>query len=79
MSFGGGRLISSAVVVFISDANILSRLAANPDEVEHIFTHPLRALLDEKPPEDALMGLPLSEKGTEWWPFEEDYHVGLNN
>jgi hypothetical protein len=49
---------------------------ANPDEVEHIFTHPLRALLDEQPPEDGLQTLPLAARG-EWWPHEEEYHASF--
>ena len=62
-----------AVVCFVSDYSIIEQLQSNPDEVDHIFTHPLRGCHQGVLEGKDLEGL--VAKGDEWWPHEEDFHV----
>ncbi|KAI4522136.1 hypothetical protein K525DRAFT_284037 [Schizophyllum commune Loenen D] len=64
------HLIVTPVIALLSDVSVLDTLEANADEVAHIFTHPLHAILD---PSEA-QSLPLVPKGSEDWPWSEDYH-----
>ncbi len=62
-----------AVVCFLSDPTIIDDLIPSPDEVDLIFDHPLKGCL-----EGELHGKDvddLVEKGGEWWPHTEDFHV----
>jgi len=62
-----------AVVCFVSDPSLIEKLEPYPAEVDAIFTHPLRGVLEGKVDGEDAAGL--SEKGGEWWPFEEEFHV----
>ena len=58
---------------FISDPAILSTLQPSPDEVDYIFTHPLKGchtgILEG---EDAIG---MAKEGGVWWPHPEELHV----
>jgi len=62
-----------AVVCFVSDPSLIEKLEPYPAEVDAIFTHPLKGVLEEKVDGEDAAGL--SEKGGEWWPFAEEFHV----
>jgi coenzyme A diphosphatase NUDT7 len=64
---------TTAVVCFVSDPSLIEKLEPYPAEVDAIFTHPLRGVLEGKVDGEDAPGL--SEKGEEWWPFEEEFHV----
>jgi coenzyme A diphosphatase NUDT7 len=66
----------SAVVCFVSDPSLIEKLEPYPAEVDAIFTHPLRGVLEGKVDGEDAAGL--SAKGGEWWPFEEEFHVRLS-
>jgi coenzyme A diphosphatase NUDT7 len=66
----------TAVVCFVSDPSLIEKLEPYPAEVDAIFTHPLRGVLEGKVDGEDAAGL--SEKGGEWWPFEEEFHVRLS-
>jgi coenzyme A diphosphatase NUDT7 len=66
----------SAVVCFVSDPSLIEKLEPYPAEVDAIFTHPLRGVLEGKVDGEDAAGL--SEKGGEWWPFEEEFHLRLS-
>ena len=69
---------SPAVVCLLSDPSLVDTLRANPDEVDYVFTHPLRAVLDGRPAEGArgeAVVRGLQPVGGEWWPHEEEFHV----
>lgn len=59
------------VVMFTSDSGLVDELSPCADEVDLIFTHPLEAILD---PELA-RSENLSEKGSEYWKYEDDLYV----
>lgn len=58
---------------FLSDVSLLEHLRPSPDEVDAIFTHPLKGCLTGTVEGKDLEGL--AEKGSEWWPYEEEFHV----
>lgn len=62
-----------AVVCYLSDSSLIGDLRPNPDEVDAIFSHPLKGCLDGHVSGDDAVGL--SDKGGQWWPHEEDFHV----
>jgi hypothetical protein len=64
------------VVCFVSDSSVIEQLEPYPAEVDAIFTHPLRGILDGKVEGEDVAGL--SAKGGEWWPFEAEFHVCPN-
>jgi hypothetical protein len=64
-----------AIVCFVSDPSIVETLKPHPAEVDAIFTHPLRGCLDGRVGGEDAVGL--SERGGQWWPHEEEYHVSL--
>lgn len=67
------------MVAFLSDLSLLGELEPNPEEVDEIFYHPLEAILS--PELVASIGTtpsrPLSELGSEQWPYNSEYHVSL--
>lgn len=65
------KLIVTPVVALLDDLTVLDGLRACEGEVDHIFEHPLEALLD---PEIARKE-DLVSRGTEHWPYEEELHV----
>ena len=54
-----------------TDPALIDTLTPCADEVDRIFSHPLEAILDPSLANDE----PLSEKGGENWPYEEDLYV----
>ena len=66
-------LLVTPVIAFLSDPSILESLSPNEGEVDAIFEHPLRAILDPTLVKD----LKLAEKGSEDWPYEEDVYVSI--
>ncbi|KAL1745420.1 NUDIX hydrolase domain-like protein [Schizophyllum fasciatum] len=65
------HLIVTPVVALLDDVGVLGTLHASADEVAHIFTHPLHAVLDP----GRMHTRPLVPKGSEHWPYGEDYHT----
>nr|XP_018265343.1 uncharacterized protein I303_01708 [Kwoniella dejecticola CBS 10117]OBR87501.1 hypothetical protein I303_01708 [Kwoniella dejecticola CBS 10117] len=66
------HIVVTPVVCFISDTSLLKDLVPNPDEVDAIFTHPLKGCLTGTLDEKDSLGL--VDVGGEWWPHEEEYH-----
>ncbi|WVF69691.1 hypothetical protein IAT40_004470 [Kwoniella sp. CBS 6097] len=66
------HIIVTPVVCFISSPEILQALSPNPDEVDAIFTHPLKGCLTGSLNGEDAVGL--TEIGAEWWPHEEEFH-----
>jgi len=62
----------SAVVYLISDHQVVQNLIPSPDEVGAIFDVPLEYCLTAVWPGDMSQ---LSSKGSEDWPYEEDFYV----
>jgi coenzyme A diphosphatase NUDT7 len=60
-------------VCFISDSQLIDALKPSPDEVDHIFSHPLKGchtgVLEGRDTEG------LVEMGGQWWPHEQEFHV----
>ncbi|ORY30327.1 NUDIX hydrolase domain-like protein [Naematelia encephala] len=66
------HIIAIPVVCLISDLSIIENLKGSPDEVERIFSHPLKGCHTgrvEGKDEEALV-----ERGSEHWPHEEEFH-----
>ncbi|KIJ66811.1 hypothetical protein HYDPIDRAFT_108724 [Hydnomerulius pinastri MD-312] len=64
------QLLVTPVVAFLTDNTLLDTLKPCVGEVDHIFNHPLQAILDPSLSEkDTLV-----ERGSENWPYEEEYH-----
>lgn len=52
----------------------MDHLKRNPEEVDFIFSHPLRGILDGHPSEQYRAGL--ETMGGEWWPHDDgEFHV----
>lgn len=66
-----GQLLVTPIVAFLTDPSLLATLVPAPGEVDHIFTHPLEAILE---PELARKE-PLVDKGGKDWPYKEEFHV----
>ncbi|GLB40679.1 putative NUDIX domain containing protein [Lyophyllum shimeji] len=64
------KIVVTPVVAVLTCPSLLDELKAQASEVECIFTHPLRALLDPS----LARSEPLVERGTEDWPYEEDLY-----
>ncbi|KAJ7800354.1 NUDIX hydrolase domain-like protein [Mycena olivaceomarginata] len=64
------RLVVTPVVALLTDPSIISTLKASEDEVAHIFSHPLEAILD--PPLSRKE--PLVSPGTEDWIYDTEFH-----
>jgi len=64
------QLLVTPVVALLTDPGLLGNLSPCAGEVDHIFTHPLEAILNP--------GLaskePLAPKGSEHWPYQEDLY-----
>jgi coenzyme A diphosphatase NUDT7 len=58
-------------VAFLDDPSILDELRPSPDEVDHIFTHPLEAFLDPTRARGEL----LADSGSEDWPYDVELYV----
>jgi hypothetical protein len=65
--------LTSAVVAFISDPALVTTLRPNPDEVECIFDHPLKAIHTGIVEGELAENLNLSD--TNWWPGPTEFHV----
>jgi hypothetical protein len=65
------RLWVTPVVAFLSAPSLLKDLKPSPDEVDHIFTHPLEAFLDV----NHAKGEPLVDIGSEDWPYNVELYV----
>jgi hypothetical protein len=61
-----------AVVYLISNPALLESLVPSPDEVGAIFDIPLEYCLTAVWPGDQSL---LSKKGSDDWPYEDDYYV----
>ncbi|KAF8183956.1 hypothetical protein BJ912DRAFT_975715 [Pholiota molesta] len=57
-------------LAFLSHPELIGSLKASPQEVSHIFSHPLEAILD---PSLAKAG-PLVDIGSEDWPYESEVY-----
>ncbi|KAF7978839.1 hypothetical protein HWV62_44641 [Athelia sp. TMB] len=68
------RLCVTPVVALLSDPSILSNLRASEAEVDHIFTHPLEAILDPS----LAANEPLAPIGGEDWQYQGEVYVGLS-
>ncbi|WVQ98156.1 hypothetical protein IAU59_005278 [Kwoniella sp. CBS 9459] len=66
------HIIVTPVVCFISSPSVLDDLSPNPDEVDAIFTHPLKGCLTGNLEGEDAVGL--AEPGEQWWPHEEQFH-----
>lgn len=60
------------MVYLISDPQVVQNLIPSPDEVGAIFDVPLEYCLTAVWPGDMSQ---LSRKGSEDWPYEEDFYV----
>lgn len=65
-------LIVTPVVALLTDNAILDNLKAGQEEVDHIFSYPLEAVVD---PELAPGIETLVEQGGPNWPYEPAHHV----
>ncbi|KIY53781.1 hypothetical protein FISHEDRAFT_32643 [Fistulina hepatica ATCC 64428] len=63
-------LIVTPVVALLTDPAVLQRLVPSADEVAHIFTHPLRALLDPS----LINREAMVPRDSENWFYPEEYH-----
>jgi hypothetical protein len=63
------------VIALLTDISVLAHLKASEAEVDHIFDHPLEAVLDP--------GLASKESlvaiGSEDWPYDVEFHVSRYN
>jgi len=64
------RLLVIPVIALLTDLSILDALKASEAEVDHIFDHPLHAILDPT----LASTEPLVDIGSEDWPYEVEYH-----
>ncbi|THH16665.1 hypothetical protein EW146_g4007 [Bondarzewia mesenterica] len=64
------RLLVTPVVAILDDLAVLEGLQASAGEVEHIFDHPLEALLNPT----IARKEPLVSIGSEHWPYETELH-----
>ncbi|KAF8168494.1 NUDIX hydrolase [Crassisporium funariophilum] len=70
------QLIVTPVVAFLTDNTILQELKASEREVQHIFTHPLEAILA---PNLAAQSETLVPHGGEHWPYESEHHQHIDH
>ena len=68
------QLIVTPVVALLTNLNVLSTLKPCVGEVDHIFNHPLEAILDPSLSEKE----PLVPKGSDDWPYSEEHHVSID-
>ncbi|KAI5119117.1 hypothetical protein M0805_007863 [Coniferiporia weirii] len=64
------RLLVTPVVALLTDLELLTSLTPCEGEVDAIFEHPLEAILDPS----LAAGLPLVEKKSENWPYEDELY-----
>ena len=65
------KLLVTPVIVFLSKPELIATLVPAQAEVSHIFSHPLRALLDPTLSTSEV----LVTNGSENWPYEKEFHV----
>ncbi|KAJ7109615.1 NUDIX hydrolase domain-like protein [Mycena crocata] len=66
------KLVVTPIVALLTDASIVSTLKASQDEVAHIFSHPLEAILD--PTIMDARKETLVSRGSEDWIYETEFH-----
>jgi hypothetical protein len=66
------HIVVTPVVAFISDPALVTTLRPNPDEVECIFDHPLKAIHTGIVEGELAENLNLSD--TNWWPGPTEFH-----
>ncbi|KAI0048951.1 hypothetical protein FA95DRAFT_971656 [Auriscalpium vulgare] len=64
------KLLVTPVVALLDDVSVLDGLVASPGEVDHIFEHPLEAMVDPA----LSLAEPLEPVGSEHWPYEVELH-----
>lgn len=64
-------LAVTPVVALLTDPQILNSLKNEKREVDHIFTHPLKAIIDPT----LAAAEPLVVHGSDYWTFDTKYHV----
>lgn len=64
------------VVAVSTNSKILDQLEPAQGEVDHIFSHPLEAILNPELAPDLSESEHLVNHGSEYWPYENRYHVG---
>ncbi|KAJ7108739.1 NUDIX hydrolase domain-like protein [Mycena epipterygia] len=64
------RLVVTPVVALLTDPSVISTLRASQDEVAHIFSHPLEAILDPAIAQKENLVSP----GTEDWIYDTEFH-----
>ncbi|GMK54366.1 hypothetical protein CspeluHIS016_0109520 [Cutaneotrichosporon spelunceum] len=66
------HIVVTPVVAFISDPELVNTLRPNPEEVECIFDHPLKAIHTGVVEGELADNLNLSD--TNWWPGPTEFH-----
>ncbi|KIJ52653.1 hypothetical protein M422DRAFT_223313 [Sphaerobolus stellatus SS14] len=69
------RILVTPIVMLLTDLSVLDRLEPSVEEVDHIFDHPLEAILDP----NLVANYPLAEKGSELWPYETEFYATNDN
>jgi hypothetical protein len=67
------KILVTPVIALLTDVSVLGNLKASEAEVDHIFDHPLEAILDPSLASEE----PLVSIGSDDWPYEVEYHVSL--
>ena len=63
------------MVALLTDMSVLAHLKASEAEVDHIFDHPLEAVLNPS----LASKEPLVAVGSEDWPYDVEFHVSMYN
>ncbi|KAF8588897.1 hypothetical protein K439DRAFT_1334285 [Ramaria rubella] len=64
------KILVTPVVALLTNLSVLESLTPSPEEVDHIFDHPLEAILDP----NLAANEPLSLKGEANWPYTTDFY-----
>ncbi|KAG6330682.1 hypothetical protein ID866_8410 [Astraeus odoratus] len=64
------QLLVTPVVALLTDPGLLANLSPCAGEVDHVFTHPLEAILNPS----LASKEPLVPKGSEHWPYQQDVY-----
>lgn len=65
------KILVTPVLALLSKPELVNSLNPSPQEVSHIFHHPLEAILDP----GIAKHCPLTEIGSENWPYESEVYV----